>query len=502
MIVKIRSRIIYFFEKEKLNPTISAVSAGLYPILYYYNSNFTLVNSWEQLFMFLLTFILIPVGVFNLLARFSKKYLSVKQYEYVVPILNICLFIFLITLSIYGLKLKILLIAIILALFIAILIKKHFEKIVMLQLIMALIVLPMLLPDINKQFNCNNEWAIQPDSIINVEFKRKPNIYIIQPDGYPNFSELERGYYQYNNSEFEVFLKDKKFKLYNNFRSNYFSTLSSNSSMFCMKHHYYNNTNGNYNNTNSSYKELYNARDIIVGENPVVKVFKQNGYKTNLLLEKSYLLLNRPEMGYDYCNIELGEVSFLGKGFEMNKDILRDFKECIINNSQPNFFFIEKLQPGHISTYKSYSSGRDIERVNYLNQLEKSNRWLKEIIEEIEDQDKNGIIVIIADHGGFVGFDYTMECKIKQTDRDLIYSIFSTALAIKWGKETLQKYDDQLKTNVNLFRVLFAYLSEDDKLLHNLQPDKSFTVIEKGAPSGIYEYINEKGEVVFNKVSN
>ena len=109
------------------------------------------------------------------------------------------------------------------------------------------------------------------------------------------------------------------------------------------------------------------------------------------------------------------------------------------------------------------------------------------------------MVVIVADHGGFVGMDYTLECKIKQSDPGIIKSIFTSALAIKWPDAKPPSFDDRLRTNVNLFRILFAYLGEKESLLQNLQPDTSFSVIESEAPFGVYQYINAEGEIVFNK---
>ena len=62
---------------------------------------------------------------------------------------------------------------------------------------------------------------------------------MIQPDGYVSFSELKKGYYNYDNTDFEQWLSHQGFSLHHNFRSNYYSTLSANSSLFAMKHHYY-----------------------------------------------------------------------------------------------------------------------------------------------------------------------------------------------------------------------------------------------------------------------
>ena len=143
----------------------------------------------------------------------------------------------------------------------------------------------------------------------------------------------------------------------------------------------------------------------------------------------------------------------------------------------------------------------DFQRERYLNKLKEANSFLRKVINYIETTDPNSLIIISADHGGFVGMNTTLEARSKLTDRDLVYSIFTAQLAIKWPNNLAPNYDDKLKTPVNLFRVLFSYLSENEKYLDNLQNDKSFIQIESGAPFGVYEYINEEGEVTFNKIT-
>ncbi len=55
---------------------------------------------------------------------------------------------------------------------------------------------------------------------------------------------------------FENFLINHIFKYYEDFRSNYASTLSSNSATFMMKHHYYFNE--------KNFSEAIKTRDIII----------------------------------------------------------------------------------------------------------------------------------------------------------------------------------------------------------------------------------------------
>ncbi len=371
---------------------------------------------------------------------------------------------------------------------------KHYNKIIVFQLILALMTAPKLIPDLSKQLFYSHDWMKQHDAIEKAVFKKKPNIYLIQPDGYVNFSELKRGFYNFDSSEFEDFLNSSGFVNYPNFRSNYYSTLSSNTSMFAMKHHFYNDPKPNEG-------ELFNSREIIVGRNPAISIFKNNSYKTNLILEHAYLLVNRPKIYYDYCNIDYKDVSFFARGFEFKRDVIKDLEAQIEKNTKgSNFYFIEKISPGHITSYGNKSDGVEIERANYLKRLEEANIFLKDIITLITEKDDNPLIILASDHGGYVGFNYTVESRSKVTDPNLIKSIFSSNLSIKWPQDNNDYFEEELKTNVNLFRVLFSYLSDDKIFLDQIEEDKSFMQIYDGAPFGVYEYINEDGDATFNRV--
>ena len=494
---KLRVRFKAFIETDNNYPILIALSSGLYPLFKYYNANFTLLNSWSQFAFFVMFFLVFPTVVFYLIHYLIYKIEIFKKYSnYIFSILNFSWFGFLLLLITLGLRLKILAIIMLLALIFGVVLRKHINKIIVIQLVLAVFVSFSLVPNVYRNLTYTEEWKNQPDDIENVVFKKSPNIYVIQPDGYANFSELKKSPYSFDNNEFESFLLNKEFKFYPNFRSNYFSTLSSNSSMFSMKHHYYNRPNKNSN-------ELYNPRDNIVGDNLVLTILKNNGYKTFLLLNTSYLLLNRPKLAYEYCNIDYSELSFFSRGFNLEKAIEDELPQLIRENSASNnFFFLEQISPGHISTTEFYSNGVEAEREIYLKKLKQANTWLKNTISLIEKNDNNAIIIIAADHGGFVGLEYTMESFTKQENDDLVKSIFTTAFAIKWPDGIAPEYDSKLKTNVNLFRILFTYLSSDQSYLKNLQEDKSYLKIQKGAPFGVYEIIDNNGTVVFKRLSN
>ena len=169
-------------------------------------------------------------------------------------------------------------------------------------------------------------------------------------------------------------------------------------------------------------------------------------------------------------------------------------------SDQPNFFFVEMFNPGHIVNRKAESKGKEIEKAEWFESLDWANEKLTALLTVIKEKDPGALIIISADHGGSVGFDYSREIYIKTQERDLIYSMFSSQLSIHWP-DTIPNFDGRLKTPVNLYRFVFSYLSEDDSYLQNLQEDETFIVINEGAPRGIYKYIDSLGNIVFKRVN-
>ncbi|MDC1504579.1 sulfatase-like hydrolase/transferase [Winogradskyella sp.] len=470
---------------------MAALAAGLYPLIYLYTSNHTLLLSWGQFGFLLLLFVALPILMFLCFALLTKKIAFFKDYyNRILAVLNVSVFLSLLVYGVYGFKKKILVLVAILAVVLGILLYKHLKKIIKFQFLLAGIGLLFLVPTVVSYFNYSNDWQKQPDHIESVIFKNTPNIYVIQPDGYIGLSEIGQGNYNKDNSDFNTFLLDNDFKLYPNFRSNYYSTLSSNSSMFSMKHHYYNR------NLNVG-SELLFARDIIVSENPVLSILKNNGYRTSLILENSYLLANRPKMGYDFSTIDYSDLSVVSSGFDFKRDVLKDLKSQIKTNlSGKHFYFIERISPGHITTYQSASEGAALERQKYLDRLADANSWLKNTLALINSNDANALIIIVADHGGFVGYDYSAQSHIKPKNRADTFSMFSSLLAIKWPDNNAM-YNADIQTSVNLFRTVFSALSEDTSLLKNIESDASFLSVNEGAPLGIYKVIDKNNKAIF-----
>jgi hypothetical protein len=181
-------------------------------------------------------------------------------------------------------------------------------------------------------------------------------------------------------------------------------------------------------------------------------------------------------------------------------DILSDFSktlDTLLKNG--NFFFIEKTIPSHIMYSKQRSKGAKQERLDYLNRLEMTNDWLKSLIEEIHQYDSNAMIIIIADHGGYVGLEYTKEVVSRKLKPIEVISSFSSMLSIKWP-QNIENQNLDFKTNVNLFHNIFYALSGDEVFIDNLQPNTSFLPLIENSNALYYECIDEQRNVVFKPI--
>ena len=482
------------FKKFTSNPILVGMLSGLYPMVFYYSRNFQMNNSWEQLIFFTGLFLVFPIMVFVLLKSVCRASVTTRFKKYIFPFFSVFLFLFFLKIVLYtGLQIKMIVGIFLISAVTAYFFNQHFKKWLILQTIFAIIGLVTLFPILFKNITYNPIWTEQPDNIAEVQFIKRPNIYYIQPDGYVNFTTLKAGEYEVDNSEFESYLKRHNFTNYPDFRSNYISTLTSNSATFMMKHHYYN--------FGEDLDEMLGARKAIITENPVLSAFKNNGYKTHFITEKPYLLVNRPKPGFDFINFGYNEIPYISTGLNMHKQVYYDLEKAIYaKNDDGNFFFIEIFDPSHISSLKSATQGKVKEKEIWLDKLNVANDKLEDMISLIIEKDPEALIMIMADHGGFVGLDYTLQVYNKTTDANIINSTFGSMLAIRWPNNQVPQESQYLKSSVNVFRILFSYLGSNQKYLEHLQEDKSYIILNSGAEPGVYEYIASDGSIVCNKV--
>jgi len=490
-----RRSLTEFIKSDKRYPIISALAAGLYPLLYNYDSNFVLVKSTEQLVAYCFTFLVLPI-LCTFLAIWLTTFIGLLRplKKFSIPVVNFCFFSGLLVLSAFGTNRKLLLIAVMIAGILGFLLYRHYKKIVLIQLLMAVIGLGSLIPYLIRELQYDNSWQQLPDEIAKARLVKRPNIYFIQPDGYTNPAELGKPPYDFNNANFETFLDEKGFISYKGFRSNYSNTVTSNSATFAMRHHYYN---GPY----EDGKTPNRYRKIIAGDNPVIEILKRNGYKTHLLLDHSYLIINRPEILYDYCNINYRDIPILSRGFSKTNDLLTPLSGLIdANGPEANFYFIEKIRPGHIAVRESDSKGREAEREAYLQKLGWANDWLRDMVELITLKDPDALVIIMADHGGFVGWDYTAQRRKKTENEALIRSVFSALLTIKWPQNKPPSFHQELKSGINVFRLLFAHLAQNPGYLDHLEANESFMIVDENTPFAVYKVIDDANRVIFEAV--
>ncbi|MES2574144.1 MAG: hypothetical protein V4572_04335 [Bacteroidota bacterium] len=363
-------------------------------------------------------------------------------------------------------KKKLLFLLLLIAVLLSIKFYSSYKKIIVFVMLLALIPFMKCVNIIvHKQVSDTLSWTKQNDGIENIKFIKTPNIYFIEPDGYAGKEVMEQSPYNYNNTMYK-YLELNDFTLYKNTVSNYPATLPSNASMFCMKHHF-------MEKIVSNNFEMEDAREIIVGNNPVISIFKKNGYKTLFIVNDEYFQQSFKKGNYDYFNIKNSEIPYFVSGIEVSKNVSKDFEHAMQMkefNNHPKFYFIERMLPHHV---EFQNKGKDVEKKLYLNKIEKANLFLKKTIDLINKKDPSAIIIIASDHGGWVGIESLQEM-LQMKDKKMLNSIFGNLIAIKWNDKRHLEYDGKLKSNVNLFRILFSYLSENKQLLLNIEKDVSY----------------------------
>lgn len=470
MLGKIKKHIQIFINSKKDTPVLVAIICALTPLLFYYSNNYWAVNSWPHLLFFSLCFFVPVILLFLGLYYGFKSINSIRQYtDYLLmSLILIFLFVFL-RYTFFNSPKR----TIVLAIGIFILgflfwkkpklnYKKLIVFLVFFSSISAFKVLVHIFEDVKPDY-----WLKQKDDILDVKFKSFPNIYIIQPDGFVAQETLEKAPYSFK-SDLYNWLEQDNFTVYNNFRSNYPASLTSNASLFGMKQH-------KFAGMLFPEIEMANAREAITTSNAAISILKNNGYATHFIAEDEYFQQNRKQKNFDHFNIKKDDFPFLTDGGQTIKDVFVDLKQAMEkNNTKPSFYFVEKLLPHHVGFYQTEESVKD-EREKYNKRIIESGQWLKKVIHYITHKDETGIIIILADHGGWVGLKSFND--LHSNDNPvLINSIFSNIAAIKWNGNLEPNFDENLKTNVNLFRVLFSVLSKDPKYLEYLEDDSSYNL--------------------------
>lgn len=348
-----------------------------------------------------------------------------------------------------------------------------------------------------------------------VNFKEKPDVFLILLDGYPRLDTLKEEL-ALDNSDFQEMLNKQGFWIADNSNANYHFTKASMSSCFMMQYHCP---------TDTYFKGKSQFSFPIIGDNNVVKVFKRNGYE--FLFAPPGMLAELDCYGYeDTC---------IRKGF--NIDVLKTFFEatvlrginykdpCYLEPSdldpyiknisdpkKPRFIYAHFLQVHDAITTQNGSIVKSEEVVNvyneetksqYLRSIKSMNSRITKLVDSIQKENPSAIIIILSDHGPAVQFNTDLPEAVRKTfwsqDNKLtkrdIFNRMANFVAIylpkplkeRSGHESLFSSDI---TNVNVFRVLFSLLSGESI---SMLPNKAY-LISQAPSSNLYHIKSELTE--------
>ena len=303
----------------------------------------------------------------------------------------------------------------------------------------------------------------------NVDLAHRPNIYLILADGYVNFAHLHDQ--NLASAEFENYLSETDFTLYGKFLSNYHPTTASMTAILDMRHHYYVGS--------RKFGEITSAgRASIGGRNLVVELLRRNGYSIHYTHQGIYLLTQGctadtcfPDQKLDGARIILrSAIPWLSAKMvewaTVSLATLQEEVERSVTKSQlgmPQFHYIHLYKPFHVPNNVQGVCDESRQSMAYGKRLDSTNRFLEQLIDKLVQQDPGAVIALVGDHGPMISnrCDWTADIGSEAEYSDRLGAI----LAIRWPEHYDGRYDDRIKTSINLFRYLLASLAKNDKAL-------------------------------------
>ena len=346
-----------------------------------------------------------------------------------------------------------------------------------------------LIISVSIETKLNNEnWVTKnKDTYDQIKFCKKPNVYFIITESYPSKSAL-KAVYDIDNTTFYKKVQELGLKINHNYFSNYNHTLASLSSVFGMEHHFGLINLGNFDSLGG--RRMLEAKTY----NPVIDIFRANNYKIQYLHEISGLvpsgaavdfcipsptLLHGLEVFLTNQNI-IEPTIFSGKKLEPLKLIKKQIAATSLKN-EPYFNFLYFNFPGHSQSRPKDRSQKAIDknivqfRNVYRKKIELANQQLIDFLEFIINIDRDSIIILIGDHGSW-GFRSNVDAKGKPISNQLFildrFGVFAGIRAPHILSDLMG--NGTIKSHVNLFKYVFAYLSEDKKILETKASDDSY----------------------------
>ncbi len=352
---------------------------------------------------------------------------------------------------------------------------------------LAFSVLRSLVPDGDTP---TAEEKVAMDTYNRVRFKFKPNIYLIVPDSYPSNPVLKR-FFSFDNRSFNAELEQLGFRVYDRYFSSYSTSLESMHSMFSMNHNYCRKSMG---------QGTLGLRAVIAGrKNNVIDILKNNGYESIYVHETDYLvkgncfikrclpsLTTFERLLNNLKNFYFFRVLVASRLYDVGAEMVGQIDRTCPGSQR---FIYKHFMDAHsnVKSYeKHYLNKLDVFRKNYPKQIRGTNKILVAEASRIIAKDPTAIVIIVADHGTWGGAERTPA----GLSEDEILDKFNVFLAIRWGSAYHGQYDTSIKTGVNLFRFIFAYLGQDESIIRTKTADDSYLRLK-----GIWKTV-EDGKVM------
>ncbi len=341
-----------------------------------------------------------------------------------------------------------------------------------------------------------------------LKFSHTPNVYFIVPDGYPNQEALEK-IFDIDNREFYHQLESLGFGIKHSSFSNYRNTTASLSATFGMGHHFYGGSVGSF--------DLLDSRRFIASpENPVVRIFKNNGYQVNFIHADDYMFTSGCHVDVCSPNVFLGEFinvlipKSLQSGSWLEDEIDHSYVGSIqrivkhvqrVSTDQPQFTYVHMMPPGHSPHTTIEPKELAVYREKFRGNVEIANQNIVTLVQSIVSRDPNAILILNADHGawGLGAYKYVpSEVYDGVSDRLIGLDHLGVLLAIRWPEGGAPVRQD-VRTNVNLFRYVFSYLMGKDILLASMADDDGFMTKGFGSEEVLLK-VMDNGMVLDNMV--
>lgn len=366
--------------------------------------------------------------------------------------------------------------------------KNNFEKILKILFAISLSLILFNMVEITYYSTTNELFTDNSSEFFSVNQDNLRDVYFIILDAHASTPALKQ-YFNYDNSNFNNFLKEKEFFIPKLSFSNYFETRLAMASVLNMDY---------LNFESKSEKEQNLILKKMMVDNAVVKNFERNGYEI-VSFDNEYNL-EPSSKPHNVCNGNVRSITLLvfvlsTTPFEIFKNIIISLldetssegegdvsfqpvienRKCVFNElsnidnnfSHPKFVFVHMIVPhapyvfdskGNIVNARTFSDSFSNPSA-YLAQLQYTDMRIQDSVEKLLENEPKPIIIIQSDHG--------FRFQIDENDDPNKHGFLNFA-AYYFPDEELNEDEYSVITPANTFRILFnEYFGTDYEILDN-----------------------------------